>query len=208
VLRNSYVEDGTCRDGKRWFPVFASPYLPASLFQTSVREFPMTSLARFVLAGCLSAAAGAAYADEAEFLRSFQGDFAGKGTVKVTTDAPTVNVSCRFNSDATPTSLSLDGTCRGLVLVTRDISADLKSSGTKYTGTYVGSRTGPAQLSGSRSGDAINLGIRWAKEVNGDRKARMTVEKNGENGMRLTVVDIDPKTGESVVTSRIDLQRL
>ncbi|CCV07278.1 conserved exported hypothetical protein [Mesorhizobium metallidurans STM 2683] len=167
----------------------------------------MNSFARFLLAGCLTAAANAAYADDADFLRSFQGNFAGKGIVKVTTEAPTVNVSCTFNSDATSTSLSLDGKCRGLVVVTRAISADLKSSGTKYTGVYVGSRTGPAQLNGSRSGNAINLGISWAKEVNGDRKARLTVEKNGEDGMRLTVTDVDPKTGKSVVTSRIDLRR-
>ncbi|TGQ42126.1 MULTISPECIES: hypothetical protein [unclassified Mesorhizobium] len=166
----------------------------------------MKSLARFVLAGCLMAAAGA-HADEANFLSSFQGNFAGKGTVKVNTDAPAVNVSCNFNSDATSTSLSLDGTCRGLIVVTRAISADLKSSGTKYTGTYVGSRTGPAQLAGRRSGNAINLGIRWAKEVNGDRKAQMRLEKTGDNGMRLTVTDIDPKTGKSVMTSRIDLRR-
>lgn len=168
----------------------------------------MKSFARFVLAGCLTAAAGAAHADEADFLRSFEGNFAGKGTVKVTTEAPTVSVSCRFNSDATSSSLSLDGTCRGLVVVTRAISADLKSRGTKYTGTYVGSRTGPAQLSGRRSGNAISLGIRWAKEVNGDRTAQMTVEKNGEDGMRLTVIDVDPKTGERVLTSRIDLRRI
>jgi hypothetical protein len=166
----------------------------------------MKSLTRFVLAGCMLAATQA-HADEASFLSSFQGSFAGKGTVKVTTDAPTVNVSCTFNSGATSTSLSLDGSCRGLILVTRAISADLKSSGAKYTGTYVGSRTGPAQLAGSRSGNAINLGIHWAKEVNGDRNAQLTVEKTSGNGMRLTVTDVDPKTGQSVVTSRIDLRR-
>jgi hypothetical protein len=104
--------------------------------------------------------------------------------------------------------LSLDGNCRGLVMVTRAISADLRSNGTKYTGTYVGSRSGPAQLAGSRSGNAINLGIRWAKDVNGDRKAQLTLEKTSGNGMRLTVTDVDPKTGKSVVTSRIDLRRI
>lgn len=166
----------------------------------------MKSFSRFVFAGCLLAA-GTAHADDADFLNSFQGNFAGKGIVKVTTDAPTVNVSCTFNSDATSTSLSLDGSCRGLVVVTRAISADLKSNGAKYTGVYVGSRTGPAQLNGGRSGNAINLGISWAKEVNGDRKAKLTVEKTDEDGMRLTVTDVDPKTGKTVVTSRIDLSR-
>ncbi|AZO12596.1 MULTISPECIES: hypothetical protein [unclassified Mesorhizobium] len=160
----------------------------------------------FVLAGSLLAAAHA-HADDADFLRSFQGNFAGSGTVKVTADAPTVNVSCTFNSGATSTSLSLDGNCRGLVVVTRAISADLKSNGKGYTGVYVGSRTGPAQLNGKRSGNALSLAIRWAKEVNGDRTARLTVEKTSGDGMRLTVTDADPRTGKTVVTSRIDLKR-
>ncbi|MER9724450.1 hypothetical protein NKJ33_18520 [Mesorhizobium sp. M0155] len=168
----------------------------------------MKSFARFLLAGCLLTASAAAHADEANFLSSLQGNFSGKGTVKVTTDAPTMNVSCTFNSDATSSSLSLDGNCRGLVVVTRAISANLKARGTKYTGVYVGSRTGPAQLAGSRSGNAIRLGIRGAAEVNGDRKARLTVEKTSGDGMRLTVTDVDPKTGNNVVTSRIDLKRI
>ncbi|MER8859581.1 hypothetical protein NKI09_18290 [Mesorhizobium sp. M0757] len=168
----------------------------------------MKSFARFLLAGCLLTASAAAHADEANFLSSLQGNFSGKGTVKVTTDAPTVNVSCTFNSDATSSSLSLDGNCRGLVVVTRAISANLKARGAKYTGVYVGSRTGPAQLAGSRSGNAISLGIRWAAEVNGDRNAWLTVEKTSGDGMRLTVTDVDPKTGKNVVTSRIDLKRI
>ncbi|UVK41603.1 hypothetical protein LHFGNBLO_003664 [Mesorhizobium sp. AR10] len=167
----------------------------------------MKSFARFALAGCLLAGLGVAHADEADFLRSFDGNFAGKGEVKVTTDSPTVNVSCTFKSDATATSLSLNGVCRGLIVVSRNISADLKVKGAKYAGTYIGSRSGTAGLSGSRSGNAINLGIRWATEVNGDLKAQMTLEKRGENGMRLTTTDVDPKTGKSVVVSRIDLQR-
>jgi hypothetical protein len=158
--------------------------------------------------GSLTVAPGGAHADEGQFLKSFKGDFAGRGTVQVTTDVPNVTVSCSFKSNATSSSLSLDGNCRGLVVVTRAISANLKVTGDKYSGLYVGSRTGPAQLNGSRSGNAINLGIRWAQEVNGDRKARMTVEKRGTDGIRLTVTDTDPKTGKSVVTSRIDLKRV
>lgn len=91
--------------------------------------------------------------------------------------------------------------------MTREISADLKASGAGYTGVYIGSRTGPAQLNGSRAGNALSLGIRWAKEVNGDRKAQLTVEKTSGDGMRLTVTDTDPKTGKTMVTSRIDLKR-
>ena len=153
-------------------------------------------------------AASAVQGSEAAFLESLDGNWSGKGTVKVRTDSPPINVTCKFSSDAGESSLSLDGNCRGLVIVSRAISADLTSNGQRYAGSYVGAGTGTAGLSGARTGNAINLGINWAKEVNGDRQARMTVEKVGENGMKLTTVDVDPKTGKNVVTSQINLRRL
>jgi hypothetical protein len=152
-------------------------------------------------------AGSAAHASEAAFLSSLDGNWSGKGTVKVRANSSPVNVTCKFDSDTTESSLSLDGNCRGMVIVSRAIGADLKVKGSKYSGSYVGAGTGTAGLSGSRSGNAINLGIRWAKDVNGDRNARMTVEKVGENGMRLTTVDLDPETGKNVVTSQINLRR-
>jgi hypothetical protein len=152
-------------------------------------------------------AASAAQAGEADFLESLAGNWTGKGTVKVRTDASPVSVTCRFSSDSSANSLSLDGNCRGMVVVSRAISADLKANGRKYSGSYVGAGTGTARLSGSRKGNALNLGISWAREVNGDRQARMKVEKVGENGMKLTTLDIDPKSGKNVVTSQIDLRR-
>ncbi|WP_027687050.1 hypothetical protein [Rhizobium leguminosarum] len=148
-----------------------------------------------------------AHADEAPFLKSLAGSWSGKGTVKVRVNAPTINVTCRFTSDTTAASLSLDGKCTSLAIFSRKISADLKATGNRYSGSYVGAGTGTAGLGGQRDGDTINLGITWAKEVNGDRRAQMTIEKVGASGMRLTTVGTDPKTGKSVVTSRIDLRR-
>ena len=127
--------------------------------------------------------------------------------MKVRADSSPVNVTCKFDSDATDTSLSLDGNCRGLVVISRAIGANIKADGANYSGSYTGAGTGKAGLNGKRSGNAINLGISWAKEVNGDRVAQLTVEKVGENGMTLTTVDEDPKTGKSVVTSQINLRR-
>jgi hypothetical protein len=160
-----------------------------------------------VVAASALLAASAAQASDADFLESLDGNWTGKGTVKVRTDSSPVSVTCKFNSDSTASSLSLDGNCRGMVVVSRAISANLKANGQKYAGSYVGAGTGTAGLSGARKGNAINLGIRWAKEVNGDRQARMTVEKVGDSGMRLTTVDVDPKTGKNVVTSQINLRR-
>ncbi len=148
-----------------------------------------------------------AHADETAFLKSIAGSWNGEGTVKVRANSPTINVTCQFTSDTTSQSLSLGGKCTSLAIFSRNISADLKATGSQYAGSYVGAGTGTAGLDGQRDGDTINLGITWAKEVNGDRRAQMTIEKVGDSGMRLTTVDTDPKTGESIVTSRIDLRR-
>ncbi|WP_426233641.1 hypothetical protein [Pararhizobium sp. DWP3-4] len=154
------------------------------------------------------AIAGTACADETAFLKSLSGNWSGKGTVKVRINAPTINVTCKFKSGASAASLALNGRCTSLAIFSRSISADLKTKGSTYSGSYVGAGTGTAGLNGTRGGDAIKLAIKWAKEVNGDRRAQMTIEKVGTSGMRLTTVDTDPATGRAVVTSRIDLRRI
>ncbi len=167
----------------------------------------MKSLVTIVFAiSALSIGTGA-QASEAEFLRSLDGKWSGKGTVKVRADSKPMNVTCTFSSDTTDASLSLNGNCRALAVFSRAIKADLKTTGGNYRGSYVGAGTGTAGLNGKRSGNSINLGIKWAKEVNGDRVAQMTIEKVGANGMRLTTIDKHPQTGASIVTSQITLKR-
>lgn len=130
-----------------------------------------------LVAAALLCAVPATQAQEAAFLNSLNGSFQGTGTVKVRTNASPVNVNCTFTSTATATSLNLNGRCRGLVVVSRAISARLKATGGRYSGSYVGAGTGPAGLSGRRAGNSINLGVRWAKNVNGDRKAQLSATR-------------------------------
>jgi len=167
----------------------------------------LKTLAKLLLAASALSFGGFAHADDAEFLRSLDGNWSGSGSVKSTADSSPVSVSCEFSSDTTDSSMSLDGSCTGLVIISRSIGADLKANGKSYTGTYVGSRTGPAALAGKRSGNALNLGIRWARNVNGDQTAQLKLERIGNNGMRLTTLDNDPDTGKRIVISRIDLRR-
>jgi hypothetical protein len=155
----------------------------------------------------LSVSVPPAFADDAALLASFAGSWSGRGKFRITTGSSPVSVSCAMDANASPDSLSLDGNCRGMVVVSRKIGVTLKADGAGFSGSYVGSTTGPANLSGARRGNAFDLSIRWAKIVNGDRSAKMKVEKVGENGMRLTTTDVDPKTGRSVVTGEIDLSR-
>lgn len=167
----------------------------------------MTKAFGILLATALCAAVSPALADDAEFLASFAGSWSGKGKFRITTGSSPVSVSCAFDAATSPTSLSLDGKCRGMVVMSRRIGVKLKSSGEGVSGSYVGSTTGPAGLAGRRAGSAFDLSIQWAKAVNGDREAQMKVEKVGENGMKLTTTDIDPKTGQAVITGEIDLSR-
>jgi len=164
-------------------------------------------IGRLLTAGMIVLAAGAAQADERAFLGSLEGQWAGRGMVKMRADARPINVSCNFDTQSAGSALSMRGTCRGLVVVSRSIGADLQSNGENYRGIYTGPMGGRSGLVGKRRGDAINLTVRWAKEVNGDHRANMTLRKVGENGMRLTTIDVDPSSGKRVVTSDIKLQR-
>ena len=147
------------------------------------------------------------FAAELDFLNGIKGSYSGRGTVKLRTNLKPLTVRCKFHSSADAQSLSLRGSCTGLLVVSRKISADIRVAGTRYRGTYLGAGTGPAALSGKRRGNAIAFNVRWGKDVNGDREATLTVRKVGANGMTLTTTDRDPKTGTLVTTSEIVLQR-
>jgi hypothetical protein len=169
----------------------------------------MTSVSVFSLAAAFALAAGAASAQDAEsdFLKRFGGSFAGAGGVRTAADSSPWNVKCKINGAPTATSVSLDGSCTAAAVVTRKIGADLKvdSSGA-YTGTYTGSKIGPAALSGRRQGDKVVLNVTWPKPVNGDTKAVMTITATGD-GFVFAVDDLNKPGGTSVRMTDIKLAR-
>lgn len=150
---------------------------------------------------------GQALADEEGFLQSLQGNWLGKGMVKPRVGMPPVILDCAFETKARGLALSMNGTCRGLILVQRSLGASLRADGTRYSGTYVGPAGRRSALSGRRQGNAIRLSIRWSREVNGDRSADMVIQKIGGNGLKLSTHDLDPLTGKRVITSEINLKR-
>lgn len=148
-----------------------------------------------------------AQASEAQFLGGLEGQYVGKGQVRLRTNRQPINISCTFTSTTSPSSLSLKGRCRGLLVVSRAVGVDLKASGGTYRGSYIGAGSGPASLSGRRKGNSLALTIQWAKPINGDRRASLTVAQTGARGLKLTTSDRDPTSGKTVVTSQITLQR-
>ena len=166
------------------------------------------SLRRSLLvSGALLLAPTLAHAADNGFLGSLGGAWKGNGIVLTRIGSSPINVNCNFTIDGGASTLAMDGTCRGLIVVKRTISARLKESGQRYSGTYTGPSGQPSTLSGSRQGNALNLGVRWARVINGDRVADMTLEKIGNNRLRLQTIDKDLETGKPVVTSRVDLSR-
>lgn len=160
-----------------------------------------------LIASLLSLCALPAHAQETGFLKSLAGDWSGTGMVLTKIGGTNFNVSCTLKSDASQSAVSMNGKCRGLAVFVRTFSANVKASGQRYSGNYIGPSGQPSRLIGSRQGDRLNLNVTWARVVNGDRKATLMIEKLGQDRLRLQTVDKDLISGQSVVTSRIDLQR-
>ncbi|MDP9839860.1 hypothetical protein J2T09_004640 [Neorhizobium huautlense] len=158
----------------------------------------------FIFAVC---AGSQAMASDAEFLQSIEGRWSGGGIALTKLGGSNVKVSCSMRSDANVSNFSMDGTCRALAVVSRSFNAKVRSSGTLYSGTYVGVSGKPSKLAGVRKGNTIRFDVTWANTVYGDRKATMTIQKVGEKGLRIRTIDRDPATGKTIVTTQLDLQR-
>lgn len=167
----------------------------------------MRALFAMALAGAVFASSGA-FAAEQDFLKSIEGQWTGGGKVLTKLGGSNVPVSCKMTSDATSSGFSMNGTCRALAVISRTFTAKVNTSGSAYSGNYVGVSGQPSKLAGSRSGDTINLDVTWAKVEYGDREAKMTIEKVGDNGLRIRTIDQDPDSGKSVVTTQLDLKRI
>lgn len=113
-----------------------------------------------------------------------------------------------MKSSANADNFAMDGSCRALVVVTRTFTARVKAMGTSYSGTYVGVSGKPSTLQGSRNSNTINLDVTWAAVEYGDKKALMTIQRVGADGLRIQTVDRDPQSGKSIVTTDLKLKRI
>ena len=127
---------------------------------------------------------------EESFVQRFDGSWRGSGTVQENFQSSTHRINCSMSGKGQGTAIQVDGSCRAAVVFTRRIGAEVRYDPATglYTGTYIGSPTGPARLTGKRQGDVINLTVNWAKPVNGNHQARMTIVNNG-SGLRIVMTD-------------------
>jgi hypothetical protein len=145
-----------------------------------------------------------ALAQEADYIARYAGSFSGGGTVRQSADEGAHDVSCNLDGTAEGNRLTFSGSCRALVIFSREVGADVTAdeSGV-YSGTYTGSRIGSAAVSGRRQGDSVVLDVTWPQEVNGDNHAVMTITNSGSGGFSIQVVDRDGADGPEVVVTDV-----
>ena len=148
-------------------------------------------------------------AAESDFLERFRGSWSGSGKVQREGASQPRQVTCSVTGSPAQNRVSAQGNCRAALIFSRSIGVDLAydpRSGT-YRGTYTGSRIGPARLTGTRSGDAVNLRIEWPRPVNGDTQAAMVIRNEGRGTLRITIADNLTPGGPTQQTSEIVLAR-
>ncbi|MBB4001805.1 MAG: hypothetical protein V7704_16830 [Aurantimonas endophytica] len=160
------------------------------------------------LAVLATAVAGGAFAQGANYLARYDGGWSGGGSVKVEQLPTATNVNCDVQGTRSgETAFALQGTCRSMLIMSREIGAQLKidpSSG-NYSGTYTGSASGPARLLGSRQGDTLDLQVTWGRVIYDDNKARMLIRNTGNDTFRMQV--IEKIEGADVTVSDLSFQR-
>jgi hypothetical protein len=151
-----------------------------------------------------------AQASEQAFLDRFDASWTGGGTVIRNADRnPTrLNVSCLLGQKQVPNKINVNGTCRAALIFTRPFGASLSydPATQRYRGTYTGANSGPASLSGRRSGDALHLTVTWSKPINGDRTASLTIRNDGRS-LAIRMTDRAGANGPEVTTTDLRFAR-
>ena len=146
---------------------------------------------------------GAASAQPA-FFKGLSGSWSGSGPVYVSIYGD-IAVTCRYTISGTETQLDMKGSC-GKSAFRQALGLSLRHlGGNKYAGTYTGSRTGPARLVGTLRGNRLLLSIRWGGLVNGDRQARLVLQRTGPQSFTQTVYDV--VEGKRRTTSGLQFKR-
>ena len=174
--------------------------------ELSMNVYLAKALPAALLVGLTAAAPLPTKRADADFLTPLAGRWTGGGDVLLRTNRSPLKVDCDIEVAAEEPSFTLEGEC-GALFIKRPIGVTLEREGERYSGVYTGSRSGPADLAGTRDGDSISLTVTWAREVNGDVTAAMKLVKESDDSLRLLTEDLDPETGETVVTSDIALAR-
>ena len=160
----------------------------------------------FALAVALTGVApGVMRAGEGDYIGLFGGAWSGSGMV-LNEDKPW-QVSCQVVGDPGINHLTIKGSC-SVFLVKVNIAADVTydpQSG-RYDGTYTGGDLA-AHISGKRSGDTVDFTMTWAKPINGDVYARLTIVNAGTGELRIVIDNLRANAPEERSSDLLLTQR-
>lgn len=166
----------------------------------------MTMMRSVLAAVAFGATALSATAQEPS-LPDISGAWQGTGEVQRNENASPVGVRCAIDGRWDVTSVGFDGECRAMLIMKRAIGAELQRQGERYTGVYIGSNAGPAQLDGTLTApNTLTLNMTFENEVNGDDQAVMTIERTGDDEFRIETRDT-MESGVEVTTANITFLR-
>ncbi|GGE34952.1 hypothetical protein GCM10007276_10580 [Agaricicola taiwanensis] len=167
------------------------------------------SLFAVFAAAAVSVAAIPLKAAEEDYINRFDGSWSGSGSAKRPQDDSPWNIRCSMSGNSAQRSITIDGSCRAAVIVSRPFAANIRyNPRTKlYTGTYTGARVGPAKVSGRRRGDAVVMTVTWPRPLHGDRKATLTIRNSGNGQMAITLMDNLRPGGPVEKTTDVRLRR-
>jgi hypothetical protein len=138
------------------------------------------------------------------FFSNLSGSWSGSGKAFVAKYGD-ISASCRVAVKGQDAAVNMDGSC-GILFIRQGLGLSIRNvGGNKYVGTYTGSATGPARLSGTLQGNRLVMNITWGGVVNGDRKAQLVLERTGPNTFVQSVND--RVAGATRNTSRFSFKR-
>lgn len=177
-----------CAPGPSPGAQFQIPFAQTSIAQNAKNQMAHLTANRLTIAAISCAFTALSPNIALAIMNDLTGSWTGNGSAYVR-GLGDVRAGCRFEIAETKTSIKMDGSC-GIGPIRGRLGLDLViDDDGNVRGTYTGSRSGPAALSGRIRGNHLNMAIRWNKQVNGDRSARMILTRLGPDRFAQRVTD-------------------
>jgi hypothetical protein len=139
-------------------------------------------------------------------LARLEGEWTGRGQMKLKADAEAERVYCRITNTLSDDgkTLTQKGRC-SLASTSGRVDGDIKAAGGgKYTGLLASlASRGPATLSGAGNASRVELEAAFVDSLSGQPDTSVNTIEVTAGGYRLTTVRKDPKTGADYTSSTI-----
>lgn len=146
-------------------------------------------------------------ASETLDIADISGAWEGEGFVQRDDRSEPVKVRCSIEGRQSEVQIGFEGSCRAMLIMKRDIGADIVLRDGQFVGTYKGSRVGIADLNGTMTApNQLDLTMTFPRAVNGDDQATMRIERPDEGTFKVTTVD-RMESGVDVTTAQITFER-